>query len=96
MNINLNLLIFVSFTTMLVIIYLIQKNNYIESWRENKTLKKELLFYKTQVDSENGNVTGLKRSDRIRKIATEKLDMYIFKKNSTYSGLENTGICRIF
>tara|TARA_Y100001968_G_C19072496_1_gene579076 strand:+ start:382 stop:651 length:270 start_codon:yes stop_codon:yes gene_type:complete len=82
MNINLNLLIFVSFTTMLVIIYLIQKNNYIESWRENKTLKKELLFYKTQVDSENGNVTGLKRSDRIRKIATEKLDMYIAEPES--------------
>ena len=82
MNINLILLIFVSFTTMLVIIYLIQKNNYIEAWRENKTLKKELLFYKTQVDSENGNVTGLKRSDRIRKIATEKLDMYIAEPES--------------
>ena len=82
MNINLNLLIFISITTILVIIYLIQKNNYIDSWRENKNLKKELLFYKTQTDSKKGSITGLKRSDRIRKIATEKLNMYIAEPES--------------
>ena len=82
MTINLNLIIFISITTILVIVYLIQKNNYIDSWNENKTLKKELLFYTTQVDSENGNVTGLKRSDRIRKIAAEKLRMYIAEPES--------------
>ena len=82
MNINFNLLIFISVTTLFLIIYLIQKNNYIDYWIENKTLKKELLFYSTQVNSESGSISGLKRADRIREIATTKLNMYITKPES--------------
>ena len=79
---NVNLLIFISVTTIFIIMYLIQKNNYLEQLRANNTLDKELLYYTTLITSEKGSVTGLKRADRIRDIASRELNMVIAEPES--------------
>ena len=79
---NVNLLIFISVTTIFIIMYLIQKNNYLEKLRANNTLDKELLYYTTLITSEKGSVTGLKRADRIRDIASRELNMVIAEPES--------------
>ena len=62
--------------------YLIQKNNYFEQIKHNNTLNKELLYYSTLITSEKGSVTGLKRADRIRDIASRELNMVIAEPES--------------
>ena len=79
---NINLLIFISVTTIFIIIYLIQKNNYLEQLRANNSLNKESFYYNTQITSQKGSVTGLKRADRIRDIASRKLNMVIAEPES--------------
>ena len=79
---NVNLLIFISVTTIFIIMYLIQKNNYLEQLRANDTLDKELFYYTTLITSEKGSVTGLKRADRIRDIASRELNMVIAEPES--------------
>jgi len=81
-NININLLIFITATTISIIMYLIQKNNYFEQIKHNNTLNKELLYYSTLITSEKGSVTGLKRADRIRNIASRELNMVIAEPES--------------
>ena len=73
---DINLLIFISTTTIFILIYLIQKNNYLEYWKKNNALRKELLYYSIQITSKQGSVVGLKRADRIREIATKNLNMF--------------------
>tara|TARA_Y100001970_G_C14163735_1_gene820054 strand:- start:1236 stop:1511 length:276 start_codon:yes stop_codon:yes gene_type:complete len=82
LNTNINLLTFIAITTVFSIIYLIQQNNYREYWKESTNLDKTLLFYTKQIALKNGNVAGLKRSDRIREIAMQKLNMYIAEPES--------------
>tara|TARA_Y100001968_G_scaffold70190_1_gene61334 strand:- start:380 stop:655 length:276 start_codon:yes stop_codon:yes gene_type:complete len=82
LNTNMNLLTFIAITTVFSIIYLIQQNNYREYWKESTNLDKTLLFYTKQIALKNGNVAGLKRSDRIREIAMQKLNMYIAEPES--------------
>ena len=82
LNTNINLLTFIAITTVFSIIYLIQQNNYREYWKKSTNLDKTLLFYTKQIALKNGNVAGLKRSDRIREIAMQKLNMYIAEPES--------------
>ena len=79
---NFNFIVFISTTTFFLILYLFQKNNYIEFWKKKNILEKELLFYSTQVNSKEGRIVGLKRADRIRNIAMQHLDMYIVEPES--------------
>ena len=72
-----NVIIFISTSTIFLILYLIQKNNCIYYNQNNKNLKKQLIFYNSQIISQQGDITGLRRSDRIRNIAETDLNMYI-------------------
>ena len=82
LSLNMNIIIFILISTIFSITYLIQKNNYLKFLEQNDILNKEIIYYTTLITSKKGNVTGLKRSDRIREIATKELDMVIAEPES--------------
>ena len=81
-SLNSNFIIFISITTIFLIAYLIQKNNYLKLLDYNDIINKELIYYSTLITAKKGNVTGLKRSDRIRDLASKELQMIIAEPES--------------
>ena len=71
-----SILVFITTSTFFLVVYIHQKNSIIYHLQENQKLNKKLIFYKNQVSSNKGSIIGLKRADRIRKIAEKELNMY--------------------
>ena len=71
-----NILILLICCTIAALTFLKLKNNCINLYESNNTLRKKLSFYQIEVENLLSEVTSLKRADRIRKFAEEKLGMY--------------------
>ena len=71
-----SILVFITTSTFFLVVFIHQKNSIIYHLQENQKLNKKLIFYKNQVSSNKGSIIGLKRADRIRKIAEKELNMY--------------------
>ena len=71
-----NILILLICCTIAALTFLKLKNNSINLYESNNTLRKKLSFYQIEVENLLSEVTSLKRADRIRIFAEEQLGMY--------------------